>query len=494
MEGFPMRSALQEQVLAAIRRYRMLQPGDSVGVGVSGGADSVALLLLLEELREKLGFRLVVLHFNHQLRGAAADADEDFVATLAATRGLECIAGHEDVAQCAQEHGWNLEDAARRLRYEFFTGVVESGRASRIAIAHTTDDQAETLLAHLIRGTGLTGLAAIHPVVGPVVRPLIEVRREPLRAFLAELRQPWREDASNCDPGRLRTRIRFDLLPVLEQVSPPGVVERLGQFARLAREEETFWTALVTERCDTLMEKSSEGHSIRTGDLLAPLPPPLATPGPDALAAVSRRLARRIYENLHGDRRQLSAEHVEQILHVARSAAGRGQVELPGGIVAERSFDRLVFRAARSPMESGAHAIISPEHPYEYLVELSAREAATVSVPEIGRRFRLNLIDWVSAASDTRSQAQTLDWDRLRSPLVFRNWRPGDSYRPWGRRRAAKLKRMFAERRVARWERPGWPVLTSGGAVAWARGLPVADEFAAWAETKIGVRIDEEPL
>ena len=142
-----MQMDLSQRVFRAIERQRMFGAGDRVGVGVSGGADSVALLLLLEELRDRLGIGLAVLHFNHQLRGAESDADEEFVAALAAERGIDFLAGRGDVAGAARDHGWNLEDAARRLRYAFFSSVVRAGRVTHVAVAHTADDQAETVLA-----------------------------------------------------------------------------------------------------------------------------------------------------------------------------------------------------------------------------------------------------------------------------------------------------------------------------------------------------------
>src|SRR5579871_4201984 len=160
---------LAQRILHAIEHHRMFRAGDRIGVGVSGGADSVALLRLLEQLREPLGIGLAVLHFNHQLRGAEADADEAFVASLAAERGFEFLTGRGDVATAAREHGWNLEDAARRMRYGFFEAAVREGKVTRVAVAHTADDQAETVLARLIRGTGPAGLAAIYPVKGHVV-------------------------------------------------------------------------------------------------------------------------------------------------------------------------------------------------------------------------------------------------------------------------------------------------------------------------------------
>jgi len=178
-----------------------------VGVAVSGGADSVALLLLLLGLREKLGIVLSVVHFNHKLRGKASDGDEKFVARLAAKHGLEFDSASVYVAKKAKNERANLEDAARRARYDYFLSLVESGACARIAVAHTADDQAETVLAHLLRGTGLTGLGGIHPMAGPVIRPLLKVRRAELRAYLRARKQLWREDATNRDMKRMRARI-----------------------------------------------------------------------------------------------------------------------------------------------------------------------------------------------------------------------------------------------------------------------------------------------
>src|SRR6266481_8992523 len=195
----------------------MMRPGDRVGVAVSGGADSVALLLLLLELREKLGIVPSVVHFNHKLRGKASDADEQFVAKLAAKHGLEFHTASVHVAKKAKKERANLEDTARRARYDYFRSLVESGALARIAVAHTADDQAETVLAHVLRGTGLTGLGGIHPAVGPLIRPLLGIRRSELRRFLQTRKQAWREDVTNRDTKRMRARIRKKLLPLLEK-------------------------------------------------------------------------------------------------------------------------------------------------------------------------------------------------------------------------------------------------------------------------------------
>ena len=500
MMGMDSQSALQQRVWGTISHYGMVRAGDRVVVAVSGGADSVALLLLLEELAAELGIHLLVCHFNHQLRGAASDEDEAFVADLARAHGLEFLIERANVAARSREEKSNLEDAARRLRYGFFSRLVEEGRADRVAVAHSADDQAETVLAHLVRGTGPTGLGGIYPVVGRVVRPLLDVRRGDLRDFLRTRGQDWREDASNRDQARLRSRIRYRLLPVLEEDFQPAMVENLGRLAGLAREEERFWASLLEDRMTALVERTADGLSIRAADLLEPLHFESAgrsAGGGTPLVAVTRRLIRRVLEEVRGSRQQFTAKHVAQIVHLAASCESGHRVELPGGVVAERVFDRLVFRyrgaanTAKAPHETGLVRAT-----YQYVVELGEGGSACISVPEIRRRFRLKVIDWPLPASDTKVSAAiaTLDADRVCPPLVLRNWRPGDSYRPVGRGRVRKLKRLLLEGRVAARDRAGWPVLTSDGSLVWARGFPVAAEFAPQAGTRASLVISEEDL
>src|SRR5260370_17915229 len=176
-----MRPKLSQEVVKHIEAERFLRAGGRVGVAVSGGADSVALLLLLLDLRKKLGIVPSVVHFNHKLRGKASDADEAFVAKLAAKHGLDFHSASVYVAKKAKDERANLEDAARRARYDYFRSLVGSGTCTRIAVADTADDQGENVLEHLLRGTGLAGLGGIHPVAGPVIRPLLSVRRGELR-------------------------------------------------------------------------------------------------------------------------------------------------------------------------------------------------------------------------------------------------------------------------------------------------------------------------
>jgi tRNA(Ile)-lysidine synthase len=501
-----MTSSLAHRVLDAIRRARTILPGDRVGVAVSGGADSVALFRLLNDLRCELGITLAVVHFNHSLRGEESDADAQFVSALATFSGCDLFLAKEDVAAEAARLALNLEDAARRLRYSFFLRVIREARATRIAVAHTADDQAETLLAHMIRGTGPAGLAGIYPVAGPIVRPLLGTRREDLREYLREIGQPWREDSTNQDLRRMRARIRTQLLPRLETDFSPQIVGHLSELARLSREEEIFWAALVEERFHACVQLQGENLAIRIEDLFTL--PGFDSNSPARKAGVAyqstngppwrpftERLIRRLYEHVRGDRRNLSAEHVEQVIRLStRSSSGRS-VQLPGAIQVERSFDLLVFSRQLAPALSRRNRGTSAKAgAYQYVVSLPGRGTAAVSIPELGRCIRLKVIDWPLTERDTKRGEAALDADLLRAPLILRNWQPGDAFRPRGRRQARKLKSMFLSGHVPVGDRARWPVLESDGRVAWARGMAPAAEFCATDGTRVGVLIDEETI
>ncbi|HEV2468137.1 MAG TPA: tRNA lysidine(34) synthetase TilS [Candidatus Sulfotelmatobacter sp.] len=266
-------------MLSHIRRQELLQAGDRVGVAVSGGIDSVALLRLLLGLRGELGIVLSVVHFNHKLRGAESDADEHFVADLARQFDLEFYCDSDDVAGHARDEGVSLETAARELRYGFFRHLIGSREIpedvkdptlsqntregwgtrtplNKVVTGHTLDDQAETVLMRIVRGAGFRGLGGIHPriavegddgeVCGEIVRPLLEFRRRELESYLREIGQSWREDATNADSRFTRNRIRKLALPLLEKDFNPAVAKNLAELAEIARGEEDYWENEIT--------------------------------------------------------------------------------------------------------------------------------------------------------------------------------------------------------------------------------------------------------
>ncbi|HYS27406.1 MAG TPA: tRNA lysidine(34) synthetase TilS, partial [Vicinamibacterales bacterium] len=245
-----------------IERHGLCPPGTRVLIGLSGGSDSVALLFLLRELAENGNFTLAGLaHLNHRLR-PTADRDEAFCRDLACRVGLRIVVQNEDVKAFARGRNLSIEDAARRIRYDFMEQAADPLGADRIAVGHTQDDQAETFLLKLIRGAGLTGLAGIHPRRGRVVRPLLDISRADLRRYLAGRGERWIEDESNDDLENPRNRIRHVVLPELDSAANGPTRPAIARAAGLAREDAEWLDELATQRYTDLADETADGVTL----------------------------------------------------------------------------------------------------------------------------------------------------------------------------------------------------------------------------------------
>ena len=489
-KGRAKRRELVESLRISLRKRFGVCAGQRIGVAVSGGADSVALLRLFAELREALGVVVCVAHFNHKLRGKASDADEKFVAKLAAQHEMEFLVARENVAAKAKRERANLEDAARRARYAFFGRLVKEGRVSRIAVAQTADDQAETVLAHIMRGTGLAGLAGIHPQAGSVFRPLLGIRRAALREYLRGKRQAWREDATNRDETRTRARIRHKLMPFLEKKFQCSVVEHLCQLAELAREDNSYLDFTAQFRVNKVAKEIGAGVSIPVGEFagvqkgLPKTGGEEGSPEADTLA-LQKRMIREVVKGVKPRAGELGSLHVDAVLHLAQSSHSGKILQLPGGVEVRRERDFLIFCPSASPKDKAEPGTFSLH------VHLPAI-GEELQLDALSRILRFRVIDWPSEGRETTKTGAVLDRDRLRAPLELRNWRPGDAMRPAGHQNRHTLARLLNELGASRWEKESWPLLTSAGKVAWVLGLPVADEFAVVEGSRAAVVITEE--
>jgi tRNA(Ile)-lysidine synthase len=492
---------LFQRLQGSIQRSGLIRDGDRVGVAVSGGADSVALLLLLVGLKKNLGITPSVLHFNHKLRGRAADADEKFVAALARKHKLPFYFATAPVKAIAKSDKANLEATARRLRYAFLAQSAGEHHLDKIAVAHTADDQAETVLAHILRGSGLAGLCGIHPQVEKIVRPLLSVSRTDLRLYLKARKQTWREDATNRDTAKTRARIRKKLIPLLKKEFQPRIVEHLTSLSNHARQDDALLHRLAQEHLLTSLEIIPGGARIRIADLLLPNPQehPRAQIGDQATdqaasTGLSGRLVRLIVRRVksasvnakdHPSGGEFTALHVTQVLELGFYGRNGSSLPLPGNIEVQRHRDTLVFCAKQSTALS--------LHDYEYKID-SLPDHNAIRIPELGCVFRFTVIDWHPQRGETSLSGGVLDEARLNFPLTLRSWRPGDRFCATGHSKPEKLKRLFNEKGIDRWQRAGWPVVVSGEDLAWSRKFGASAKFAANAGTKTGIVIVEEKL
>jgi tRNA(Ile)-lysidine synthase len=445
----------QHPVDALMDRHAMLARGKRVGAAVSGGADSV---FLLDALRQR-GLAAVVIHVNHKLRGEESDADEAFVAELARKAGLPFQS-----LRAAAAPG-NLEQEARRARYRFFAEVIAGGACDVVATGHTLDDQAETVLGRFLRGAGTAGLSGIRPITREgVIRPLLGLRRDEIRADLRARGMVWREDCTNSRTEFLRNRLRLDVMPQLLQLNP-SLSDVLATTAEWARAEEEWWTGEVDRLEGAVFEAQEQTVLFRTARLL------------EHPEAMQRRLLRRAIERVQGSLRAIDFRHVEGIRELAKGREGSGRIQIPG-VDVFRSFDWL--RMAPPGVDARL------ERNFEQPV---VAPGLTV-VPD-----RLLIIEMEPLTQVTvyNNEMNVLDWDRCEGSLTVRNWRPGDSYRPAGRAGAEKIKTLFQEYRVPLWERRRWPVIVQGESIVWTRRFGVAGEFAAGPSSRQMLSIREIP-
>lgn len=460
-----------EFVIEQVRKYilaeRLLRPGDRIAVAVSGGADSVALLRVLLQLREELGVVLSVAHFHHGIRGAEADADRQFVADLANQFQLELHSGCGDAPGYSAEHGMSLETAARELRHCWFAALLSERKADKIATAHTVDDQAETVLMRIIRGAGARGLAGISPRHGEkgLVRPFLQTRRIEIEEYLRNLSQAWREDSSNKDLSHTRNRIRNQLLPALERDFNPAIRETLADMAEVARAEAEYWDREVSAVLPRVLRTGKPSRSGRSNSGAASATWAIELAGFEALPlAMQRQLLHRVAAKIGIS---LEFKHMEELTRLAAEPKPGKRLALPGGFVANRTFRELQFsREAQGPVAA-------------YCCHLPVPGEVVVSA--LGSTIRARVISAGEKDLSEYNPGLLLDRAMLQGELIVRNWHAGDRYLPAHTQSPKKVKELLQSGRLGRplvpAERQAWPVIESAGQIVWLRGFPVADAF-----------------
>ena len=447
-----------------------MHAGDRVAVAVSGGADSVGLLRILLELREELGIVLSVAHFHHGIRGTDADADEKFAAELACAPGLEFHVARGNARAYADQEKLSLEAAARQLRHGFFESLLR-GTVKRIATAHTLDDQAETVLMKVVRGAGTRGMAGIFPEqrVGSasIVRPLLGIRREEVRAYLRDLHQPWREDVTNTDLTLTRNRVRARVIPALREQLNPAVETSLAHLAEISLGEEEYWTEHI-KRMLPLVFRSGEparggGRRQTSADAIAIDIQALQ----QQQLAVQRRLLRAAADQIGCS---LDFEHVQAILDLICRRQARGAraktVEIANGWTA-----RLLFRELRIERSTSETATKD----YEYLLPVPGESR----IPELGATIRARICEdngSVISAAYNRAHAFELPQG---SALRVRNWRAGDHFKPARHTSEKRVKELLYPLQLSKEQKRVWPVVIAGQRIVWIRGIEAPALFAA---------------
>ena len=441
------------QIRDTLEKYGMLDPQDRVLAGVSGGADSVCLLLALKEL----GYRLAVAHLNHGLRGAAADEDEVFTKTLSEMLGLEFFARRVSISG-------SIEAAGRQARREFFAELAHRYGFTKIALAHTRDDRVETFLMNLLRGSGPEGLVSMAPVSGNTIRPLIETSRAEIEAWLKDRNQTWRTDSTNLDLSFARNRLRHAVIPGLASEFNPRLIDTVSRTVEILEGEDAWIRSITDQWLSENGTKEEDDFVIRVEALES------------APVGLVRRVLRGALRRAGSDLRDVSFDHIENVRGLAEPGKSGKVVEIPGGLIVAREFGRLIFRR---PVEA------LPD--YEYQLKIPGQ----VRVPESGKLFRAEIIE--KEGSEVSLQRVYLDGESIGPYVRIRNWKPGDYYRPVGWP-AGKLKKLFQRARIPRSHRTSWPVVVADSTIVWVTSFPVSREFVPGGRSQRIVAIEAVPV
>jgi tRNA(Ile)-lysidine synthase len=455
---------LEESVRRVIVREGMTSPGDRVLVCVSGGMDSSALLSILNRLTDKLEVELAVAHVNHQLRGEESERDEAFVRDSARDYGLVCHVSREDVTSVSHAMGISVQHAGREIRYRFFHNLAATHGYNRIAVAHNRDDQVETFLLRVIKGTGINGLSSIPIKRGLIIRPLLCAYRSEIEDYVRMTSLAYVEDSSNRKDGYERNFLRHHIVPLMARLNPVFREKVLSLLSDISTINHEF-DSETKQFMETQVTVSGEESSV----------------GAEALRSLPEEVRFRVISHLLSRLEPRFIPLREHILLVEKSLFStrpNNSVLLPHGIRVKRAYNSMGFtqRGERTYF-SGVFAIEPGEN----------------------RFFKLNVTIHTSH-HDTRPDAEggdrmtaLLDADKV-GPLSVRTFRDGDRFVPLGMKEPTKLKNYFISRKIPREQRRSIPLVTSGTDIVWIVGERISELHKVTGETKRFLRLTASPL
>jgi tRNA(Ile)-lysidine synthase len=469
---------LIKMIKATIKNHSMLEPGDTVLAGVSGGADSIALLHILLKLTPEFDLRLGIAHFNHGLRAMESERDAEFVKSVAENLNLPFYNKKVYVKKFSIHHKLSIEEAGRILRYKFLTETARKYGFDKIALGHQKEDMAETILINMLRGSGPQGISGIPPKRDMIIRPLININRTDIEFFLRSENIAHITDSSNMDPQFLRNRIRHGLIPLLASEYNAEIVENLNRTAEILRDEQIWLDSMIKP----LLEKTKLPGDNTNFNLS--IPELIKIP----IAAARRIIRQAVYEikgNLHG----VGFKHMDAILELITSNNKNNQFDFPGPVRIKRENDKLLIirqkNNTRFNKDANHHEFQQP------LFEYQINGPQTIFIKETDQVVQLtelssNQVLWLKKSNfyATDPQEGYIDMASLCYPLIIRSFRAGDRFQPLGLKRFQKLKKFFINNKVPFSQKKNIPILECSGKIIWVAGYRIDDSVKIKSSTQ----------
>lgn len=439
------------KVEAFIRKHHMIEKGNHVLVGISGGADSVCLLLVLNELKNRIGFTMSGVHVEHGIRGEESVKDEIFTRSLCKKLGIEIAVYKVDALLYAKEHKLSLEEGARILRYDCFRQELKKRENSKMAVAHHMNDQSETIFFHMLRGTNLPGMCGMLSVRGDIIRPLLTVTREEIEGYLKKEHQGYCEDATNFQVEYARNKIRHEVIPVLKEVNPK-VVEHMYELSEELKEIEEYLKEETKKAYDKVVVSNEiQGLSFQL------LP-----------KVIQQRVIYLWLENGYGKKKDITKEYVKSVLELFSKQVGK-RICLKDQRVIERTYQCVAFQEMIE--EKQDDIILLKDH----------------------KDFKIRILDASEIIGKIQEKSYTkwLDYDKIKNTLVVRNRRTGDYFQLSDEKKQT-LKKYFVNEKVPGQKRNEIPLVAEENHILWIVGYRISDYYKVSKDTKRIIEIRYE--
>lgn len=430
----------------------MLQYGDSVVLGVSGGADSLCLLIMLHKIAQEYNLTLTVVHINHHIRGQEAEEDQKFVEDFCQGQNIRCRTFHIEVKKLAEERKCSEEEAGRMARYEVFERVLEEEHADKIAVAHNRNDDSETILFHLVRGTGIKGLTGIMPVRDKIIRPILCLTRKEIEQYLLENRYSFRTDSTNMENVYTRNKLRNQVLPYLEENINSNTVVNIAQAGNDLAEIEEYLSFCTEEAAAGCVKKSKKGYLLQNS-------------AKELHIVIQKRIIRSMIQLLSGKLKDVTRLHVNKVLELFEKNTGRS-VDLPYGIRAERTYDGICLYLLAAEEEKIGNDMVETviykkgvivPNPYVDVV-METQEVSGKNVPEM-------------------CYTKWIDCDKIKDTLVVRKRQTGDYITINDKGRTQKLKDYFINEKIPKDIRDEILLVADGNHIVWVAGYRLGSAY-----------------
>ncbi|MFA6308760.1 MAG: tRNA lysidine(34) synthetase TilS [Clostridia bacterium] len=462
---------MSDRVYENIIKHHLISEGEKVLVGVSGGPDSICLLHVLFSLKEKLKIELSAIHINHMIRGKESDGDESFTGSFCDKLGIEYTSVNSDVSEIAKRKKVSSEEAGRLLRYREFEKLSNDIGASKIAVAHNLNDQAETIIMHIVRGTGLDGLKGMDFIRGKIIRPFLNIGRDEIEDYCDANNLNPRIDSSNLTDIYTRNRVRLKLIPYMNELLETDIVAGINKMSALIRDDSQF--------LDIAAEKSYNECLLTNSADEVRIDIPKLT---DFHISVLRRVIRCALNDLIGNLKDIETVHIESISNLVMLGASGSVIQLPRGIRALKDYNSLKLYIESDSGEMNL---------FRYKAEISGRtlidELKTSIIADVvenpGDIEKFNSIKY-------EDLVQYFDYDKIKGEIFIRNRRDGDLFKPLKSTGTKKLKEYFIDKKIAREKRDEIPLAAVGNEILWIIGHKVSDNFIVDVKTKRILRLE----